>query len=140
MTCRPRLHRAIIDQCAFKLRDPENKQPVRKRTVLDCDSIRFVAFLEEGARCPNERADHQVIEGATFVNGHWVNRSLLAGMWTKELRLHILHAAERTLASVEPSHGRAVVLTTMDHPDLPTGNHMCIICHTTASTLRCHYV
>ena len=129
MTRRPHLHRAIIDQCAFKLQDPENKKPMRKRTVLDCNSARFAAFLEEGAHCTHARTDHQVIEGATCVNGHWVNRSLIAGMWTKELCHHILHAAEQTLLSEShPKLERAVVLTTMDDPDLPPEESSCIRC------------
>ena len=141
MTSRPHLHRAIIDQCAFKLRDPENKKPMRKRTVLDCNSVRFAALLEEGAQCTHDRADHQVIEGATLVNGHWVNRSLIAGMWTKELCIHIMNAAERTLASVEPLPcDRAVTLTTADDPDIPIGDHRCDTCHAHADICCVHCV
>ena len=78
---------------------------MRKRAVLDCNSVRFAALLEEGAQCTHERADHQVIEGATLVNGHWVNRSLIAGMWTKEL-CHSHHERCRENISI----GRATSL------------------------------
>lgn len=34
-------------------------------------------------------------------DGHWVNRSLIAGLWTKELCTHILQAASNTLVAEE---------------------------------------
>jgi hypothetical protein len=69
MAERPHLHRAHVDQCQFDLHDPKTNQPMRKRTVLDVNSAVFAHYLESGARCQHEPQEHQVIEGATMVDG-----------------------------------------------------------------------
>ena len=97
MATRPHLHRALIDQCAFGLADPNNGKPMRKRTALDCNSAVFAFYLEQGAQCMHARSDHQVVEGGTLVEGKWVNRSLIAGLWPQPLCAHILQAAEAAL-------------------------------------------
>ena len=112
---------------------------MRKRTVLDCNSVRFASFLEEKAQCTHERTDHQVIEGATCVHGQWVNRSLLAGMWTKELCLHIVEAAEKTLCGNSDPSVPPVMFSSIDDPDLPAESRACEACsdQPTACCLHC---
>ena len=103
MASRPHLHRAVIDQCELGLADPQSQKPMRKRTALDCNSAVFAYHLEQGAQCSHAREDHQVIEGGTVVEGKWVNRSLLAGMWPHQLCSHILKAAESALLHDSPN-------------------------------------
>ena len=54
----------------------------RKRTALDVNSEIFAAALMHHGLCSHAPHEHEVIEGQTFVDGKWVNRSLVAGMWT----------------------------------------------------------
>ena len=118
MVQRPCLHRAIVDQCQFNLVDAVSRLPMRKRTVLDCNRASLAHALEDGARCSHHPSEHQPIEGAVRVGDHWVRRSLLAGMWTKEFCLHILSAASRALQSTsEVAHTPSLLVASND-PDV----------------------
>ena len=118
MVQRPCLHRAIVDQCQFNLIDAVSCQPMRKRTVLDCNRASLAHALEEGARCSHQPSEHQPIEGVVRVGDHWVRRSLLADMWTKEFCLHILSAASRALQSTsEVAHTPSLLVASND-PDV----------------------
>lgn len=142
MASRPHLHRALIDQCAFELRDPGNNRPMRKRTVLDVNSARFAALLEQGGKCTHAREDHQVIEGATCVKGQWVNRTLFAGMWTKQLCLHILQAATQTLlnASGEPPGERSCLMVDSHDPQFVNlSKDTCFHCQAEGTFTCCAY-
>lgn len=52
------------------------------------------------ARCTHGLTQHEVIEGKTWCNGQWTNRSLVAGTWTKQFGKHILACAGVALLQV----------------------------------------
>lgn len=93
MLKREHVHRAVVDQCMFDLRDPHTHRWYRKRTALDVNSSVFAAALMKHAQCTHRPDQHEVIEGKTFCNGQWVNRSLVAGTWTTKFGKHILACA-----------------------------------------------
>ena len=71
----------------------------RKRTALDVNSEIFAAALMHHGLCSHAPHEHEVIEGQTFVDGKWVNRSLVAGMWTPCFARHILASAALALTN-----------------------------------------
>ena len=93
MKSRPHVHKAVVDQCQFGLCDPLTEKLYRKRTSLDVNSEIFAAALMQHAACTHTPDQHEAIEGRTMVEGKWVNRSLIAGTWTKEFAMHILKSA-----------------------------------------------
>lgn len=99
MQKRDNVFRAVVDQCMFELKDPQNGKPYRKRTALDVNSELFAAALMKGALCVHDPGEHQTIEAQTLLDGKWVNRSLVAGTWTPRFAKHILSCAALTLAN-----------------------------------------
>ena len=138
MAERPHLHRAIVDQCQFELRDPENQKPMRKRTVLDANSATFAWFLEQNARCTHRTEDHQVIEGGTWIDGRWVNRSLVAGLWTPAFSQHIMDAAEATLLATPVQSSRAAFWVSESDEEWQPSNS-CQTCAKNQSNVTCGY-
>ena len=138
MAERPHLHRAIVDQCQFELRDPENQKPMRKRTVLDANSATFAWFLEQNARCTHRTEDHQVIEGGTWIDGRWVNRSLVAGLWTPAFSQHIMDAAEATLLATPVQSSRAAFWVSESDEGWQPSNS-CQTCAKNQSNVTCGY-
>ena len=92
------VHRAVVDQCRFGLKDPLSSLLFRKRTALDVNSDVFAAALMKNALCNHQPHEHQPIEGQTMVDGQWVNRSLVAGTWTPHFGKHILACAALALS------------------------------------------
>jgi len=101
MEKRPQLHRAKVAQCMFGLKDVISQKPHRKLTTLDANDPHFAHFLEEGGQCLHHPEEHQILEGRVQVDGHWVNRTSLAGIWPVKLCRHILRAAWKTLTKIE---------------------------------------
>ena len=99
MRDRPAVFRAVVDQCQFELKDPMTSKLYRKRTALDVNSEIFAAALMHHGLCSHAPHEHEVIEGQTFVDGKWVNRSLVAGMWTPCFARHILASAALALTN-----------------------------------------
>eukprot|EP00435_Cladocopium_sp_Y103_P038363 s129_g10.t1 len=96
MTGRPRLHRVVLDQCMFKLRDPVSKKFYKKATAFDVNDERFAAALARWSRCTHEPEEHEQIKGSVYYEGKWQRRSTLAAQWTPMLADHILRSAEAT--------------------------------------------
>ena len=94
---RPQLFRAKVAQCQFGLKDVVSGKPHRKMTAFDVNHQYFARCLEEGAQCQHRPEEHQIIEGQVLWQGRWVNRSMLASRWPRELCLHMVKAAEKTL-------------------------------------------
>lgn len=93
----------VVDQCQFGLCDPQSKKFYRKRTSLDINSKIFAAALMQQATFHRNPEQHEPIEGRTWVDGKWVNKSLVAGTWTNQFARHILHCAALAL-----THGACV--------------------------------
>ena len=89
MRDRPSVFRAVVDQCQFELKDPMTHKLYRKRTALDVNSELFAAALMHQGICTHAPHEHEVIEGQTMLDGKWINRSLVAGMWTPCFAKHI---------------------------------------------------
>ena len=97
MRSRASVHRAVVDQCQFELRDPQSGKRYRKRTALDVNSEVFASALMVGGLCSHASHEHETIEGQVLLDGKWVNRSLVAGMWTPCFARHILSCAALAL-------------------------------------------
>ena len=101
MEKRPQLNRAKVAQCMFGLKDVISHKPHRKLTALDANDPDFARFLEEGGQCLHHPEEHQILEGKVQVDGRWVNRTSLAGIWPVQLCRHILRAAWKALTKIE---------------------------------------
>ena len=93
MQSRSNVHRAVVDQCRFGLKDPQSGLLYRKRTALDVNSEIFAVALMRNGRCCHAPREHQSIEGQTTLDGRSVSRSLVAGTWTPLFGKHILACA-----------------------------------------------
>ena len=90
MSSRDNVHRAVVDQCMFELKDPVTLELYRKRTVLDVNSPVLAAPLTKGSKCSRHPCHHEIIEGKTGMDGKRVNRSLVEGTWTPAFGRRIL--------------------------------------------------
>ena len=84
----------------FGLKDVISQKPHRKLTALDANDPDFARFLEEGGQCLHHPEEHQILEGKVQVDGRWVNRTSLAGIWPVKSCRHILRAAWKTLTKI----------------------------------------
>lgn len=71
----------LTDQCMFGLRDPQNRKLYRKATRFLTNS-RYATILER--KCDGNH-NHQVIEGHCKLGGVWVNRSVFAQVYPRDL-------------------------------------------------------
>ena len=117
MTGREQLHRVVVDQCEFGLKDPVSHKWYKKPTALDVNEEEFARALAQVSRCTHTPEQHEPIKGSVFWQGRWRRRSELAARWTNRLADHILNAAEKSLHGAisageqpcrlaEPNNGR----------------------------------
>ena len=93
MLAREGVVKAVVAQCAFGLKDPENGKPHQKLTSLDVNCSVMAAQLPRQAYCSHAPGEHQPIEGSCRVNGQLVRRSEAAAAWPVKLCERILEAA-----------------------------------------------
>lgn len=98
---RSNLHRVILDQCMFGLKDPISHKAYRKTTALDVNDERWAKELANCRRCNHQPHQHEQVKGSVKFEGTWQRRSTLAGAWTKPWCQHILKAFEKAQATNE---------------------------------------
>eukprot|EP00435_Cladocopium_sp_Y103_P017212 s2419_g4.t1 len=98
MTGREDLHRVVVDQCEFGLKDPVSGKYYKKATALDVNDEEFARELAQVRRCSHSPDQHEQIKGSVYWQGRWQRRSTLAAVWPVALADHILKAAENTWA------------------------------------------
>lgn len=94
MTGREQLHRVVVDQCEFGLKDPVSHKWYKKPTALDVNEEEFAMRLAQVSRCSHRPDEHEQIKGSVYWQGKWQRRSTLAAAWPNKLADHILKAAE----------------------------------------------
>ena len=60
---RANVWRAIVPQCAFGLRDPENGKPYQKYASLEVNQEEMAADIKAGITCQHGPGAHQTVEG-----------------------------------------------------------------------------
>lgn len=98
---RSNLHRVVLDQCMFGLKDPISHKAYRKTTALDVNDERWARELAKCRRCDHQPHQHEQVKGSVKFEGTWQRRSTLAGAWTKPWCQHILRAFEKAQATEE---------------------------------------
>eukprot|EP00435_Cladocopium_sp_Y103_P034992 s364_g9.t1 len=96
MTERPNLHRVVLDQCMFGLKDPVSGKGYRKTTALDVNDEAWAQELAKARRCDHLPEEHEQVKGNVKYDGKWHRRSTLAGGWTRRWCDHILRAFEKS--------------------------------------------
>ena len=97
MQARPGVHRVVVPQCFFGLRDPVSRKPYQKLTSLDVTDGVMAERLCRGVKCCHRPGEHEQIQGAVRVEGRSWRRSTLAARWPRALCDRILDAAEEAL-------------------------------------------
>ena len=75
------VHEVVLDQCCFRLVDPQNGKFYQKGTRLLTNS-KHTSHLHR--TCPGNH-QHQRIEGQVKLGGQWVNRSRVAQVYPKKI-------------------------------------------------------
>lgn len=106
---------AVCDQCCYGLRHPENKLPMRKRTMLRGQE-KVVKHMR--CKCDGSHTHHPIEGNFRDDQGHWRSLSEWAGGYTAKFCEKILEGAEEFLLSnqamVEDHPERDVVPQVMD--------------------------
>ncbi|CAE6971831.1 unnamed protein product [Symbiodinium sp. CCMP2456] len=94
--------RAVVHQCAFGLKDPENQRPYRKPTILEVNDPVMAKGLLKGAYRTHRLEEHQAISGECLSGGAIRRRSAVAAEWPRGFCEHVLRAAEMALGKPAP--------------------------------------
>jgi hypothetical protein len=98
MLNRKEVHRVIVDQCQFGLKDPVSHLFYRKATALDVNNKMWADQLAQVKRCNHAPSQHEQVKGTVKYQGQWHKRSELAGRWPAALASHVLSTAEKVLS------------------------------------------
>lgn len=98
MLNRKEVHRVIVDQCQFGLKDPVSHLFYRKATALDVNNKMWADQLAQVKRCNHAPSQHEQVKGTVKYEGQWHKRSELAGRWPAALASHVLSTAEKVLS------------------------------------------
>ena len=120
MLNRKEVHRVIVDQCQFGLKDPVSHLFYRKATALDVNNKMWADQLAQVKRCNHAPSQNEQVKGTVKYQGQWHKRSELAGRWPAALASHVLSTAEKVLSGTlspqperiklhEPCRWRSVV-------------------------------